>query len=259
MSIAEVFVMAASMFAAYYASFAVFLLTLDTSGTGDAFMSAEFQACLRRAAPGEQPALQCSMSLWRRFVELNRKIFVYSKGIRGSDRWGSSWFQWIVNWRGALYYRHQDKDDTGRVWSEALVYVLMNPAMVAVVDLLMALFGSVLVYVIRYRSILIVDDPTMQQLRRGTVLLFGWMGSMLPTMVVYRSGPVYQYLPGLFFAQALAALSFDLIVPDVARGSVVSVIASLLVVAFVYWSPWVYGTSLTLEQHASRRWMPTWD
>jgi dolichyl-phosphate-mannose--protein O-mannosyl transferase len=136
----------------------------------------------------------------------------------------------------------------------------MNPAMVICIDLLMALFVGTMFFLLRYRKKSPIPQETQSQLQRGCVLLFGWMGSMLPTMVVYRSGPIYQYLPGLFFAQALSALSFDLLAP---RGTCQNVLATVicfaLVVAFIYWSPWVYALELTAGEHLSRRWLPAWD
>jgi dolichyl-phosphate-mannose--protein O-mannosyl transferase len=140
------------------------------------------------------------------------------------------------------------------------VYALMNPAMVAVIDVLMCLFVGSAMYAIRHRKRVRVQQATVEQLQRGCVLLFGWMGSMLPTMVVYRSGPIYQYLPGLFFAQALGALTFDMLAP---RGKtqryLVALVCLLLVMAFVHWSPWVYARELTPKEHTSRRWLPAWD
>lgn len=191
------------------------------------------------------------------------QIFSYSKGIRGADKWGSSWFHWCFNWRGSLYYRSSRRvggTDEAPAKLDALIYTLMNPAMVVNIDLLMALFVGTLFYLLRYRKATPIPPTIATQLQRGCVLLFGWMGSMLPTMVVYRSGPIYQYLPGLFFAQALSALSFDLLVP---RGAPQRVGAALicvsLIMAFIYWSPWVYALELTPKEHAARRWLPAWD
>lgn len=136
----------------------------------------------------------------------------------------------------------------------------MNPAMVAVIDCCMGVFCASVCYIVRYRSKLAVKAQMTHQLQRGCVLLSAWMFSMLPTMVVYRSGPVYQYLPGLFFAQALGALSFDMFIP---RGNAqrlcAFVLCLLLVAAFVYWSPWCYAVDLPFEGHTSRRWLPRWD
>lgn len=255
LNLLELAVLYGSAFLSYCGSFAVFLLNMNLSGPGDGFMTPEFQKCLVGNALWVGPE-GCTMSLWARIVELNKTIFRYSKGIRGNDKWGSSWFQWIVNWRGALYYRQV----TGEGASEkvSLIYVLMNPVMTLCIDALMLLFIGALFYTVRYRKQLRTTEAFKQHLRRGCALFFAWVGSMLPTMVVYRSGPVYQYLPGLFFAQALGAVGFDLI-PRKVRPFAFVGIAAGVVGAYVYWAPWVYGMPVAQAEHIRRRWLPRWD
>jgi dolichyl-phosphate-mannose--protein O-mannosyl transferase len=265
LSILEVVVLAASMCASYFLSFAVYLGALSKSGAGDAFMSPEFQACLAGSDAAAAANGICKRSLFRRIVELNRTIYSYSKNIRGTDRSGSTWFQWIVNWRGTLYYRSAGPaaaDSSAEAETHAIIYVFMNPAMIVVLKTLMAVFLCLLCYRIRYRSVARVPTPASKiealQLRRGVVLLFGWMASMLPTMVVYRSGPCYQYMCSLLFAQVLGALSFDIVIPSRARSVTVVLCTAVMAVAFAYWAPWVYGLQLTAAQHNARRWMPSW-
>lgn len=254
--ILEVAILFASMLGSYFGSFALFFLHVSESGTGDAFMSPGFQACLFGSQHYQGPQ-HCKMSLWARFLELNQTIYRYSKGIRGKDKWGSSWFLWIFNWRGALYYR-EDVDAGTPDQKLRMIYILMNPVMNVLVVVLIAVFFAVFFHSIRYRKAIRVSDPFRAHLRRGAVLFFGWIGSMLPTMVVYRSGPLYQYLPGLFFAQALGACGFDLIPPKGRPAAAAAMIAAMLA-AFVYWAPWVYATPLTMQAHTARRWFPRWD
>lgn len=248
----ELIVLYGSAFLSYCGTFAAFLWQVSTSGPGDNFMTPEFQTCLIGSKHYSGPD-GCKMNMWKRVWEVNYTIYRYSKGIRGNDKWGSSWFQWIVNWRGALYYRETPDENT-----LSIIYLLMNPLMTVSIDLLMLLFVGALFLTVRYRKTHATTEALKQHLRRGGALFFGWMGSMLPTMVVYRSGPVYQYLPGLFFAQALAAVGFDLI-PRPGRPIAAIVVITALVVAFVYWSPWVYGFPLSFAGHLKRRWLPRWD
>lgn len=248
----ELLVLYGSAFLSYCGSFALFILQVNSTGPGDNFMSPDFQSCIIGTQHYTGPN-GCKMSMWRRIWELNATIFRYSKGIRGKDKWGSSWFQWIVNWRGALYYRETPTDDT-----LSMIYLLMNPMMTLSIDLLMCLFVAALFLTVRYRKTFPTTDAFKEHLRRGSTLFFGWILSMLPTMVVYRSGPVYQYLPGLFFAQALAAIGFDLI-PRPGRPIAALLICAGLVTAYVYWSPWVYGLPLTHAAQLKRRWLPRWD
>lgn len=248
----ELLIMYGSAFLAYCGSFAMFLWQVNSTGPGDNFMTKAFQACIIGSKMYTGPE-GCKMNIWERIWEVNKTIFRYSKGIRGNDKWGSSWFQWILNWRGALYYRETPSENM-----LSIIYLLMNPAMVVCIDGLMLVFVAGLFMAVRYRKMYVLPDPLKQHLRRGGALFFGWMASMLPTMVVYRSGPVYQYLPGLFFAQALGAVGFDLI-PGPGRPVAAIVLSGLMIAAFVYWSPWVYGTPLSHAGHLSRRWMPKWD
>lgn len=75
----EVGVLFASMFTAYFGSFDVFLLTVAKSGSGNAFMSPEFQMCLEGSqvyldAEAAGLSTECRMSVWARFAELNAKV-----------------------------------------------------------------------------------------------------------------------------------------------------------------------------------------
>ncbi|CDF35143.1 Dolichyl-phosphate-mannose--protein mannosyltransferase, family GT39 [Chondrus crispus] len=255
LNVLELAVLYGTAVASYMGSFALFLLNVNESGPGDGFMSAEFQKCLVGSKHWEGGE-GCGMSMWARIIEVNRVIFQYSKGIRGKDKWGSSWFQWIVNWRGALY--HREVVGEGAEEKVSLIYMLMNPVMTLCIDVLMLVFIGALFYTVRYRKELRTTEALKEHLRRGGALFFAWVGSMLPTMVVYRSGPVYQYLPGLFFAQALGALGFDLI-PRRMRGMAFAIIAAGIVGAYVYWGVWVYGLPLPHTEHVKRRWLPRWD
>lgn len=249
----ELLVLYGSAFLSYCASFALFLVQVNKTGPGDNFMSEEFQKCIEGSAKWTG-AEGCTMSMWRRIWELNETIFRYSKGIRGNDKWGASWFQWIFNWRGALYYRQSSEHDN----KLSIIYLLMNPMMATSINTFMLVYVGALFITVRYRKMYVMPEPLKQHLRRGGVMFFGWIASMLPTMVVYRSGPVYQYLPGLFFAQALAAVGFD-ITPRFARPMMAAFVLTLLVASFLYWSPWVYAWPLTHEGHIQRRWFPKWD
>lgn len=248
----ELLVLYGSAFLSYCGSFAIFLLQTNMSGPGNEFMSPDFQSCIIGSKYYSGPD-GCKMGLLQRIFELNSTIYRYSKGIRGKDAWGSSWFQWIINWRGALY--HRDSPNSEKL---SLIYLLMNPMMTLSIDALMLLYVAALFLTVRYRKYYPASDAFKQHLRRGGVLFFGWILSMLPTMVVYRSGPVYQYLPGLFFAQALAAVGFDLI-PRPGRPIAAFIISVALISAFIYWSPWVYGLPISHAAQLKRRWLPKWD
>lgn len=75
----EVVVLFAGMLLSYFGSFDVFLMTVSKSGTGDAFMSPDFQLCLHGSeaflnAAAAGLSTECRMSAWAKFVELNQKV-----------------------------------------------------------------------------------------------------------------------------------------------------------------------------------------
>eukprot|EP00172_Hildenbrandia_rubra_P001545 Plantae.Rhodophyta-Hildenbrandia_rubra.ctg21109.p1 GENE.Plantae.Rhodophyta-Hildenbrandia_rubra.ctg21109~~Plantae.Rhodophyta-Hildenbrandia_rubra.ctg21109.p1 ORF type:complete len:604 (+),score=99.79 Plantae.Rhodophyta-Hildenbrandia_rubra.ctg21109:1023-2834(+) len=260
----EMLALVGSMFGGYFGSFALLFYTMSNSGSGDAFMSKEFQACLKGSKQAIAAATTgvggCSMNYWQRFVEINKVIFRYSKGVRGQKSSGATWYQWIVNWRGTLYHSSPKTDPSDPV---ATIYLIMNPAMVLLVNASIVCFLVGMCLMIRYRKTYRLSEASKSSIQRAAVLLFAWILSMLPTMVVYRAGPVYQYLPGLIFAQAAAAVAFDMLPSKSGRLKRIRTIAlvvsaGLMVAAFIYWAPWVYALPLPMKDHVRRRWLPMW-
>jgi len=255
---------------AYFMSFGAFFEVVPLSGEGNAFMSADFQQCLMSATAAadaatsrlvsleESPAnASCSLSTWAKFVELNRLISEYSKGVRGDASNGSPWYQWLVNYRGTLYYR--TTSPAGEEPATAgIIYALLNPAMIVIVDVLLLAFVAVLFYAVRYRYCRATPVWLNDGLRRASVLFLGWAGSMLPTMIFYRYGQLYQFLPGLFFAQATAAVVFDILPVRSVKVLAAVVGVAGMAAAYAYWSPWVYALPLSQEQHDARQWLPLW-
>lgn len=276
-SIWELIVLFAVLFGAYFVSFGAFFEFVPLSGEGDAFVSAPFQACLKSATEAAGVAAAdvaadvaeaatptpaggdavCALSTWAKFVELNKLIMNYSKGVRGDSSNGSPWYQWLINYRGTLYFR-EATPDAADPSTAGIIYALMNPAMIVIVDLLLLAFVLVLFYAVRYRYCRATPEWVNDGLRRSSVLFLGWAGSMLPTMIFYRYGQLYQFLPGLFFAQATAVVVFDLLPSRAAKAGLSAGGIAAMAAAYVYWSPWVYALPLTSEEHLARQWLPLW-
>lgn len=261
------------LFGAYFVVFGAFFELVPLSGEGDAFVSVPFQDCLKNATKAAEdvaaagvaaasPASAdggavCTLSTWAKFVELNRLIMNYSKGVRGDSSNGSPWYQWLINYRGTLYYRGPTPDGADPTMA-GIIYALMNPAMIVIVDVLLLAFVLVLFYAVRYRYCRATPVWVNDGLRRASVLFLGWAGSMLPTMIFYRYGQLYQFLPGLFFAQATAVVVFDLLPWRVVKAGLAAGGIAGMAAAYIYWSPWVYAAPLTAEQHLARQWLPLW-
>lgn len=261
------------LFGAYFVTFGAFFELVPLSGEGDAFVSPPFQACLTSASQAAGVAAEsvaaaasptpasgdavCTLSTWAKFVELNKLIMNYSKGVRGDSSNGSPWYEWLINYRGTLYYRGPAPEGADSS-AAGIIYALMNPAMIVIVDLLLLTFVMVLFYAVRYRYCRATPVWVNDGLRRASVLFLGWAGSMLPTMIFYRYGQLYQFLPGLFFAQATAVVVFDLLPSRAAKVGLAAGGIAAMAAAYAYWSPWVYASPLAAEQHLARQWLPLW-
>lgn len=118
-----------------------------------------------------------------------------------------------------------------------------------------------LVFYLRYRN-----EPELKLTTKYgqffSALIFcmaGYWVNILPYLAVSRSCFVYHYMPALLYAEMMAGLILDQLLPK--RWMVFSYKVVLLVMGagFLYFCPWIYGFPLTNDAHARRRWLPRWD
>eukprot|EP00188_Purpureofilum_apyrenoidigerum_P000605 Plantae.Rhodophyta-Purpureofilum_apyrenoidigerum.ctg12729.p1 GENE.Plantae.Rhodophyta-Purpureofilum_apyrenoidigerum.ctg12729~~Plantae.Rhodophyta-Purpureofilum_apyrenoidigerum.ctg12729.p1 ORF type:complete len:507 (+),score=62.37 Plantae.Rhodophyta-Purpureofilum_apyrenoidigerum.ctg12729:58-1521(+) len=239
-----------SCFASYYYVFVVFLQLCNHSGPGDAFTSRPFQASL----VGSQFADEYTpLPMHERIWEYNKLMFSYQKIVRGNVKVEPTWLQWISNSRGTVYALERTAGGSKSI------YLILNPALALVVNISIFVFLLLLFYFIRYRR---SQKNSLQHwrrpLQRGSSFFFSWLGSMLPTLVVFRCGPMYQYLPSLVFALLLCAQTADFL--SVRYRTVIATVAvSLTILAFIFWAPWVYGTLLDPLEYQSRKLISGWN
>lgn len=289
LSLLECGIAGASGLGLYAALFWLHLKVLIKSGPGDAFMPMEFQRTLidsqyyDAAAPG--------MGFWRTFAEINRVMFTSNRDIVDDHNWASKWWQWVINARGILYYTQESPPGSGLF---AQIYLIGNPFVILMVLVANTLFVGWLLYSLRYsvsqsERAPASDKPTATAdtkaklaapaarpsapsagtgympaptersvVATGVFLLFGWLTSLLPFVLVDRTSFLYHYLPALMYGQLLAALLVDQL-PRRLRYLVCCLILCAVLTAYVYWAPWVYALPRTSDWHQSRRWMSRWD
>lgn len=287
LSLLECGIAGASGLGLYAALFWLYLKVLIKSGPGDAFMPMDFQRTLigsqhyDAAAPG--------MGFLRTFIEINRVMFTSNRDIVDDHNWASKWWQWVINARGILYYTQESPPGSGLY---AQIYLIGNPFVIWMVLAANILFVAWLLYSLRYsagqaRRTSASDKLTgdtkpklataaacpnvpsagtgympapaeRSVVATGVFLLFGWLTSLLPFVLVDRTSFLYHYLPALMYGQLLAALLLDQL-PRRLRYFLCVLIACAVLAAFTYWAPWVYALPRTSEWHQSRRWMARWD
>lgn len=241
----------------YVMSFYVMFKALwHTGGKYDNFMPLNFKKTLIGGEFYDPKAKR--VSFLRLFIYLNRRMIQSNASIKKRHSWESDWYQWIVNWRGVLYFVKRETVNEAELKSQ--IYLLGNPAVIYLTLLSIVIFAIVLLLSVRYRQTWSVRARFAQLVwkrNNGIFLLCGWLCNLLPYILVDRAAFIYHYMPGLFYGQLLTAVVVDLLPPKT-RIAIVVILMGVISAAFVYWSPWVYCLPLTNEQHQARRWLSRW-
>lgn len=251
--------------AVYTAGFYVmFQLVHHTGDRYDAFMPLHFRRTLIGSNEYDPAATRAPFH--QLFVYLNRRMVASNASVKKRHNWESKWYNWIVNWRGVLFYSFRDKDthinDGVTERFKTQIYLIGNPVIAPLVLLTVIAFTVALCLSVRYRrTVETVFKPTgafKHHVYTGVFLVVGWCCNLLPYVLVDRAAFLYHYLPGMFYGQLLTGLFVELL-PMKYRGMITFIAVALMGAAFFYWSAWVYGIALTDVQHARRRWMPKWN
>lgn len=241
----------------YITSFYVLFNALwKTGGKYDNFMPAHFKKTLIGGQMYDPAAKRASFP--RLFLYLNRRMVQSNANIKKRHSWESDWYHWIVNWRGVLYYVKRGRINGKSV--KASIYLLGNPVVIYLTLLSVISFTCILLLSFRYRKMLSkrLLSPRATWMRgNGIFLLSGWLCNLLPYILVDRAAFIYHYIPGLFYGQLLTAVLLDLL-PLKARIVVNTLVTALILAAFTYWSPWIYGLYISDKEHEARRWLPRW-
>lgn len=240
----------------YVALFFVHFSTMQKTGPGVGFFTEGFRKTLIGEPNYNVNATRDSFPSL--FVYLNKYMLTANAGITTRHNWESYWYQWIVNWRGLLYYNHEEKA-TGK-W--ASVYLHGNPLVIWISGGCVAIFLLCALIAARYRD----RSMPIGQMRESLgyaintclFLFWGWLINLLPYILVDRSAFVYHYLPGLLYAQLLCGVLVDQL-PQ--RLSLLIMVVSMGAVIWTFWYyiPWIYCFPISSAEHAARRWLPRWD
>ncbi|CAN8071628.1 unnamed protein product [Agarophyton chilense] len=238
----------------YVALFYIHFRTMTRTGPGTGFFKPDFRATLV-GDPSYNPEAKRE-AFYKLFAYLNKYMFTANAGITTRHHWESTWYHWIVNWRGLLYY---NKEMDGR-W--ASVYLHCNPIVCIICTASVVIFIMAKLFAVRYRNLKPFKPQTRvllsSAMRAGVFLFWGWIINLLPYILVDRSAFVYHYLPGLIYAQLLAGLVVDQL-PISLRIMTMVILMSMVIAVYVRYIPWIYCFPITSEEHQNLRWYGRWD
>lgn len=217
--------------ALYSLFFAIHLSLLTKTGDGDAFMSVGFQKTLDGSiyTTDATPAL----GLRDKIIELNSVMYSANASLTASHPYGSKWYSWPLMLRPISYW----VDGQGAIWFIGNPIVWWGSS-VAVIWLIFELGRGKL----------------SGQRRKAAALILGALAlNFLPFAGISRVMFLYHYLPALGFAILAAGLVMD----KMNRQKQLAILTAV-VLCFLLYAPYTYGTPLTSRAVDLRTWLPTW-
>lgn len=196
------------------------------------------------------------------FLYLNWRMLASNANVKKRHTWESTCSQWIINWRGVLYFTKRDElTPPGATRPpKAIIYLLGNPAESAIVLLCVITFAATLGALLRMypSSKARARFVRVYNIHTGTYLFAGWVCNLAPYLLVRRAAFIYHYMPALFYGQLLSGIIVDFLPPR-ARVLVVAFLSAALAAAFAYWAPWIFGFYISDDQHLARQWLSKWN
>ena len=248
----ELAVLALAPLAVYVATFAVHFALLPNDGIGVRYMTPAF-AATRFGNAAYSP--DASISFAAEFADLNRVMAAQNLEWSNTQHPAASkWYTWPISKHPVLFWQN-DHADGDTEW----IMLQGNPVLWWGTLVTLALFAAAL---------------AARRVRAGPqrdALLFlaaGYAMNFLPFALITRPMYLYHYFFGLLYSVALASFAVGLLAgwmdrdddalwrfPSArSRGVFVAAVA-LVALSFAYFAPMSYGTRLSREGLAHRRWL----
>lgn len=185
-------------------------------------------------------------SMWQNIRKIHEIMLSANAGLPSQHGWSSMWYFWPFSVQGVLYWVRY-----GSGWRQ-MIYLVGNPSVWWSSAILTFCFMNVLLYeLVRWNC-----KSTL--FRWGLLLLFAYLINWVPYAKISRVCFLYHYIPSLYYSVLISAVLLDhLLSPLLAKW--VSWILSLSHLAmFVYFSPFVYATTISHSEYEAMVWLPTW-
>ncbi|MBU3901163.1 phospholipid carrier-dependent glycosyltransferase [Patescibacteria group bacterium] len=207
----------------YLIPFFLHFQLLPNAGTGDAFMSQNFQQELKY---GRDNVYQ-PLTFWQKFIELNKTMLFANANLTAEHPFGSQWYTWPLNSK-PVYYWNQDNIPGLANW-QAKIYFSGNIALwwLAGLGVIFTLLTAVFRKSRRWLS------PIFY------ILLLGYFANLLPFIFVKRVAFLYHYLPPIMYGILLLALWLAKFWSK--EKTVFILTISLIALSFIFIAPLSYG------------------
>lgn len=238
-------------FIIYFCIITAYSSLLYKSGTGDAFMSPEYQKTLQGNSYENNPDIKPS-NVFQKFYELNVQMYKVNQGLTANHPYSSLWYSWPFIKRPVYYW----------VNSNSRIYFIGNPIVwwVSTIAIAYAILFAVnnLWRKLRNTSLQISTAS-----KTVYVLLAGYVLNLLPYVGIKRIMFLYHYLSALIFAIIIFAYLLDKRFGKTEYNKkhfkiIMGILILLTIEMFVYFAPLSYGLPLSPKSYESRVWFPGW-
>ncbi len=218
----------------YFTTFTIHFSLLNKSGSGDDFMSANFQKSLDGNRHQTADGLG-TINILGKFHELNYQMYASNQRITADHPYASKWHSWPFMIRPMAYW-------TGA--QNASIYFFGNPILWWGTTIAVA--AAVLLYIAKRK---------WRAKKFFGFLLIGYFANLLPFIVIGRVMFIYHYMTALVFAMLITAYIIDQLDN---KWPVAIAVGSLTVISFIFFMPFTYGLPLSTTTLPWRIWLPSW-
>lgn len=233
----------------YLSLFAIHFAVLNKSGTGDAFMTQEFQSTLENNHTDLTSARP--LTFIDKLIELNRTMFTASSGMTATHPNSSKWYTWPLMIRSIFYWQGSSMNNEQ---TDTYIYLLGNPFVywLSTISITIVILLSI-VKIIFFKKIKTNPD-TFAIL---AFLTIGYLVNLLPFALIGRVMFLYHYEAALIISIISLGFLADSLQPKV-KYSLISLILIVTIWSFIHWSPITYGYPISNDALKSLMWLSSW-
>ncbi|EGV66292.1 hypothetical protein CANTEDRAFT_112908 [Yamadazyma tenuis ATCC 10573] len=204
------------------------------------------------------------LTFWKKFVEYQKVMWMFNKGMGGSHEYGSRPEAWPFLIRGTNYYstdaRVKTADEPG-----SHIYYFGNLAIYYFGVMAILFIGLKQVfYLINHLNPFMLPNETTNvsmfyQATMETIL--GYVVHYQPYFMMERELFLHHYLPAIYFCILTVTyfVEYQISKRKLFGYILVGVIGGLSLGCFVYFSPLIYGTDWSREACREAKWIGSWD